>query len=155
MLILLCYSLSEDELMSTNALFAGLVFDEDDNQVENVYIGQDSCYVVNDHGFKHHILSETIDRQVLEQMREMIEGKEDLLSQQAAKMLGQDDIFSYAMIANQLKNMGDQFDKLLETGIPYETRSYMGLMGFKIVVNLHGEVISINQPGSSASEEEE
>jgi hypothetical protein len=141
--------------MSKQALFAGLVFDENDNQVENVYIGQDSCYVVNDNGFKRHILSETIDRQVLNQMQEMIEGKEDILSQQAAKMLGQDDIFSYAMIANQLKNMGDQFDKLLETGIPYETRSYMGLMGFKITVNVHGDLISVNQPGSPSSEEEE
>ncbi|MBE0685254.1 MAG: hypothetical protein IH585_04565 [Anaerolineaceae bacterium] len=139
--------------MSIHALFAGLVFDEDDNQVENVYIGQDSCYVVNDHGFKHHILSETIDRQVLDQMRELIEGKEDFISQQAAKMLGQDDIFTYAMIANQLKNMDDQFDKLLETGIPHETRSYMGLMGFKIVVNVHGDVISVNQPGIESGEE--
>ncbi|PKO04694.1 MAG: hypothetical protein CVU41_15955 [Chloroflexi bacterium HGW-Chloroflexi-3] len=140
--------------MSIHALFAGLVFDEDDNQVDNVYIGQDSCYVVNDHGFKRHILSETIDRQVLDQMREMIEGKEDFISQQAAKMLGQDDIFTYAMIANQLKNMDDQFDKLLETGIPSETRSYMGLMGFKIVVNVHGDVIFVNQPGSQLGEEE-
>ncbi len=141
--------------MSTNALFAGLVFDEDDNQVENVYIGQDACYVVNDHGFKRHILSETIDRQVLEQMREMIEGKEDLLSQQAAKMLGQEDIFTYAMIANQLKNMSDQFDKLLETGIPYETRSYLGLMGLKIIINVHGDLIAVKQPGSTSSEEDE
>lgn len=140
--------------MPIHALFAGLVFDEDDNQVENVYIGQESCYVVNDHGFKHHILSETIDRQVLDQMREMIEGKEDFISQQAAKMLGQEDIFTYAMIANQLKNMEDQFDKLLETGIPTETRSYMGLMGFKIVVNVHGDVISVNQPGSDLGEGE-
>lgn len=61
--------------MLKHALFTGLVFDEDDNLVENVYIGQDPCYVVNDHGFKRHILSETIDRQVLDQMREMIEGK--------------------------------------------------------------------------------
>lgn len=140
--------------MPIHALFAGLVFDEDDNQVENVYIGQESCYVVNDHGFKHHILSETIDRQVLDQMREMIEGKEDFISQQAAKMLGQEDIFTYAMIANQLKNMEDQFDKLLETGIPTETRSYMGLMGFKIVINVHGDVISVNQPGSDLGEGE-
>lgn len=140
--------------MSIHALFAGLVFDEDDNQVENVYIGQDSCYVVNDRGFKRHILSETIDRQVLDQMRELIEGKEDFISQQAAKMLGQDDIFTYAMIASQLKNMDNQFDKLLETGIPTETRSYMGLMGFKIVVNVHGDVISVNQPGIESGEEE-
>jgi hypothetical protein len=133
--------------MTIKALFAGLIYDENNNPVENVYIGQDSCYVVDDHGFKRHILSETVDRQVLDQMRTMIEGNEDLISQQTAKMLGQDDIFTYAMIANQLKNMDDQFDKLLETGIPNETRSYMGLMGFKIVINLHGDVISVDQPG--------
>ncbi len=141
--------------MSKHALFAGLVFDENDNQVENVYIGQDSCYVVDDNGFKRHILSEKIDRQVLNQMQEMIEGKEDILSQQAAKMLGQEDIFTYAMIANQLKNMGDQFDKLLETGIPYETRSYLGLMGLKIIINVHGDLIAVKQPGSTSSEEDE
>jgi hypothetical protein len=141
--------------MLKHALFAGLVFDEDDNQVENVYIGQDPCYVVNDHGFKRHILSETIDRQVLDQMKEMVEGKEDFISQQAAKMIGQDDIFTYAMIANQLKNMDNQFDKLFDTGIPQETRSYMGLMGFKIVVNVHGDVISVNQPGIEPGDEGE
>jgi hypothetical protein len=141
--------------MLKHALFSGLVFDEEDNQVENVYIGQDPCYVVNDHGFKRHILSETIDQQVLDQMRELIEGKEDFISQQAAKMIGQDDIFTYAMIANQLKNMDNQFDKLFETGIPQETRSYMGLMGFKIVVNVHGDVISVNQPGIESGDEGE
>ena len=139
--------------MSKRALFAGLIFDENENPVENVYIGQDSCYVVDDHGFKRHILSETVDRQVLDQMKEMIEGKEDFLSQQAAKMLGQDDIFTYAMIANQLKNMDDQLEKLLEVGIPPETRSYMGLMGFKIIINVHGEIVSVNQPGIESGDE--
>lgn len=129
------------------ALFTGLIFDENDNPIENVYIGQDSCYVVDDHGFKRHILSETVDRQVLDQMRAMIEGNEEIISQQTAKMLGQDDIFTYAMIANQLKNMDEQFDKLLESGIPNDAKSYMGLMGFKIIINVHGEVVTINQPG--------
>ncbi len=141
--------------MLKHALFAGLVFDENDNPVDHVYIGQDSCYVVEDHGFKRHILSETVDRQVFDQMKSMIEGKEDFLTQQAAKMIGQEDIFTYAMIANQLKNMDDQFDKLLETGIPQESRSYMGIMGFKIVINVHGDVISINQPGLSSNDDGE
>jgi chlorite dismutase len=137
------------------ALFTGLIFDENDNPVENVYIGQDSCYVIDDHGFKKHILSETIDRQVLDQMRSMIEGNEEMISQQTAKMLGQDDIFTYAMIANQLKNMDEQFDKLLESGIPNEAKSYMGLMGFKIIINVHGEVVRVNQPGIEPGHDEE
>jgi hypothetical protein len=138
-----------------HALFTGLIFDENDNPVENVYIGQDSCYVVDDHGFKRHILSEIVDRQVLDQMGAMIEGNEEIISQQTAKMLGQDDLFTYAMIANQLKNMDEQFDKLLETGIPNEAKSYMGLMGFKIIINVHGDVITINQPGLDPGRDDE
>lgn len=136
------------------ALFSGLIYDENDDPVDDVYVGQDSCYVIDDHGFKKHILSELVDRQVLDQMRSMVEGNEEIISQQTAKMLGQDDIFTYAMIANQLKNMDEQFDKLLETGIPNEAKSYMGLMGFKIIINVHGDVIRVNQPGIPSGEED-
>ncbi len=136
------------------ALFSGLIFDENGNPVEGVYVGQDSCYVIDDHGFKKHILSELVDRQVLDQMRSMVEGNEELISKQTAKMLGQEDIFTYAMIANQLKNMDEQFDKLLETGIPDEAKSYMGMMGFKIIINIHGDVIKVDQPGIPPGDED-
>ena len=62
----------------------------------------------------------------------MITGHEDLITDQTAKMLGQDDIFSRAMIETQIKNMDRQFDNLLETGLPEEGRAYMGMMGFKV-----------------------
>ena len=51
------------------------------------------CYVVNDSGFRRHSPSEQVDRQVLELMAESMEGHEDLLIEQAAKLLGQEDIF--------------------------------------------------------------
>ena len=62
-------------------------------------------------------------------MGDMIEGNEDLLGEQAAKMLGQDDIFSVAMIANQLKQLDQQFDNLLQTGHSGKGSAYMGMMG--------------------------
>ncbi|MCK5314461.1 MAG: hypothetical protein KAJ53_05035, partial [Anaerolineales bacterium] len=65
----------------------------------------------------------------------------------AAKMLGQDDIFSIAMIANQLKNLDQQFENIMESGIPEEARAYLGMMGFKIRINIHGDVIEVEQPG--------
>jgi hypothetical protein len=133
--------------MVKKAIFEGLVTDEQDRPVEVVYVGEDPCYVVDDNGFRRHILSETVDRQVLEAMRQMIEGHEDVLSEQAAKMLGQDDIFSRAMITNQLKNIDQQFDTIFEVGIPEEGRAYMGMMGFKVRINVHGEVLDIEQPG--------
>ncbi|MBU4224580.1 MAG: hypothetical protein KKC71_02020, partial [Chloroflexi bacterium] len=95
--------------MPRQPLFAGLIVDEFDRPVETAYVGENPCYVVDDAGFRHHILSEKVDRQVLEMMRQQISGHEDLLSEQTAKMLGTDDIFSKAMIETQLKNIDQQF----------------------------------------------
>lgn len=140
--------------MPAAPVFSGLVVDEWGRAVETAFVGSEPCYVVDDDGFRRHIPSEQVDRRVLEIMRESIAGHEDLLSDQAAKMLGQDDIFSRAMIANQIKNMDQQFDTLLQTGLPEELRAYLGMMGFRIRIDLHGEVIEVEQPGMIADEGE-
>ncbi len=121
--------------------------DEYDRPVGLAYVGDEPCYVVDDNGFRRHIPSEQVDRQVLESMHEMIEGHEDIISEQAAKMLGQEDIFSVAMMASQLKQIEDHFETLLDTGIPEDARAYMGMMGFRVRINLHGEVLAVEQPG--------
>lgn len=139
-------------IMARQPLFAGLIVDEFDRPVETAYVGEDPCYVVNDAGFRHHILSEKVDRQVLEMMRQQISGHEDLLSEQTAKMLGTDDIFSKAMIETQLKNIDQQFNNLLQTGIPEEGRAYMGMVGFRVVINIHGEVVRVDQPSVADDE---
>ena len=134
--------------MAYQAVFNGLVVDENDQSVQVKIVGDEPCYVVDDAGFFRHIPSEQVDRQVLEAMGESIQGHEDLISEQAAKMLGQEDIFSMAMIANQLKNIDQQLDNLLQTGIPEEMRAYLGMIGFKIRINVHGEVLEVIQPGA-------
>lgn len=134
--------------MPRQPLFSGLIVDEENQPVETAYIGNEPCYVVNDAGFRRHIPSEQIDRQVLHVMSEMVEGHEDLLAEQAATLLGQDDIFSKALLMNQLKNIDQQLEQVLEIGIPTETRAYLGMMGFKIRINLHGDLLEINQPGT-------
>lgn len=140
--------------MSPKAVFVGLIFDENDNPVEVAYVGDEPCYVVDDAGFHRHIPSEFVDRQILNAMQELIDGHEDLISEQAAKMMGQDDIFSIALIEAQLKQIDQQFDQLFTVGIPEETRAYMGMMGFRIVIDVHGEVIEIEQPGIVDPEDE-
>ena len=136
------------------ALFPGLVFDENDNPAELAYVGDEPCYVVDDAGFKRHIPSLQVDRQVLQTMKDSIAGHEDLLTDQAAKMLGQDDIFSRAMLAKQFENIEGQFDQLLATGIPQDALAYLGMLGFKIVLDVHGEVLEVNQPGMISPEDE-
>jgi len=128
-------------------MFSGLIVDEFDNPVESTYVGEEAMYVVDDAGFRRHIPSEQIDRAVLQIMTDMIEGHEDELSKQAATMLGQDDLFSQAVLENQLLNIDQQIDKMLETGIPEEGRAYLGMMGFKIRINVHGELLEVIQPG--------
>ena len=134
-------------------LFAGLVVDEDGNPVQTSSIGNEPAYVIDDAGFLRHIPAEQVDRAVLNQLAEMMKGSEDLLSKETAKMLGQDDPFSKAMIENQLKNIEQQFDALMQTGFPEEMRAYLGMMGFKIVINYHGEVLRVEQPGAAGGDE--
>ncbi|KAF0107674.1 MAG: hypothetical protein FD146_1708 [Anaerolineaceae bacterium] len=135
--------------MPRQPLFAGLVVDESDRLAETAYVGEEPCYVVDDAGFRRHIPSEQVDRAVLEMMRQQISGNEDLLGEQAAKMLGTDDIFSKAMLLNQLKNIGQQFDALMNVGIPEDARAYLGMSGFKVVINVHGEVVRFDQPAAA------
>ncbi len=141
--------------MPRQPLFAGLVFDEFGNLAEPTLVGDEPCYVVDDAGFRRHISSEQVDRQVLDQMAEMMKGSEDFLSEQTAKMLGQEDVFTKAAIQQQLKNIDKQFDHLLQLGLPEDVRNYLGMMGFKIIINVHGQVVRVEQPGSTPDAGEE
>jgi hypothetical protein len=85
-------------------------------------------------------------------LKEQIEGHEEIISEQAAKLSGQDDIFSRAILIEQLKNIDKQFGQMLEEGIPEESRAYMGMTGFKIIINHHGDVVEVMQPGMIADD---
>jgi hypothetical protein len=140
--------------MSNKALFTGLIVDEYDQPVETSAVGDEPMYVVNDQGFHRHISSELVDRAVLAAMKASVEGHEDLLTEQAAKMMGQEDPFSMAMLENQFKNMDDHFEKVLEAGLPDEARMFLGMAGFKVRINVHGDILEIIQPGIAADEGE-
>jgi hypothetical protein len=140
--------------MARQALFSGLVVDEFDRPVGNTLVGDESFYVVNDEGFQRHVPSEDVDRQVLHKMGELIQGHEQELSEQAARMMGQDDIFTRAAIETQMKNMDEQFNQVIAQGLPESSRAYLGMSGFKVRINLHGDVLDVLQPGQAAPDEE-
>ncbi|HLC03976.1 MAG TPA: hypothetical protein VJK02_13130 [Anaerolineales bacterium] len=132
--------------MAPRALFGGLVIDESGTPVGVSQVGGEAFYVVDDDGFLRHIESEKIDRQVLEQMRELIQGHEDMISEGTMKMLGQEDIFTKAMIESSLRDLDDQFERLIAAGLPEEGRAWLGMLGFQVVVSMHGEVVQVIQP---------
>ena len=133
--------------MVNKAVFEGLVFDEYDRPVETGWIGTDPCYIVDDDGFRRHIPAEDVDLQVWGYFTKQVEGNEDLLSEKAAEMLGQEDIFTMAALQSQFKDLDSQYEKLAQIGIPEESRLYLGMLGFKIIISIHGDVLDVIQPG--------
>jgi hypothetical protein len=141
--------------MPKQPLFAGLVFDEFNRPTETAFVGDEPCYVVNDAGFRRHIPAGQVDKQVLGQIADLMKGSEDLISEQTAKMIGQEDVFTKAAIEQQLKNIDKQFDQLMQAGIPEDMRAYLGMIGFKVIINIHGEVLKVDQPGTASGNEGE
>ena len=140
--------------MTTKAVFEGLVFDDNDQPLGTAFVGDEACYVINDEGFLRHISAEIIDRQVIDAMRYQVEDNKDLIAEQTTKMIGDVDLFTHAIIQNQLENLDDQFDHLLSKGIPEDGRVYLGMLGFKIIVDYHGDVVRIEQPAAPIDGEE-
>jgi hypothetical protein len=136
------------------AVFGGLVFNEADEACEVAQFAGESHYVVNDDGFRRHVPSTEIDKAVLRAMRDATLANKDAVTIGAMKMMGKDDLFTKAMIDSSLRNIDDHLDKLLETGLPEGARQWLGLLGLKIIVNHHGEVIDIQQPMGYGSDDE-
>lgn len=132
--------------MVSKPVFEGLVVDEDDHPVSVAYVGGEPCYVIDDNGFLRHVPTVEVDRQVLDLMKSQVKQNEDLISDQTSKMLGQEDLFTHAVIRNQLEHIDSQMEQLLQSGIPENGRAYLGMLGFKVVINLHGEVVKVEQP---------
>lgn len=130
--------------MAHQALFAGVVYDEYDNLVETANVGGDAFYVVNDDGFMRHILSEDVDRQVLALFLEQLQENKEIAVEQALRMLGRDDLFTKAAVDASLRSVNA--DEIIRQGIPQQARDMMGMVGFRVVINIHGEIIRFDQP---------
>ena len=130
--------------MSNQALFSGLVFDEQDRLVTVNYIGSEAFYVVDDDGFLRHVEAEKIDRQVLTIFIEQLQQNKDLAVTQALQFMGKDDLFTKAALDSSIESV--DVDQLLKQGIPQQARDMMGMMGFRIIINFHGEIVDFDQP---------
>ena len=133
--------------MIRQPLFQGLVVNESNETVTVTHIGKEAHYVINDAGFHRHVLADEIDRAVLRELRNQIINNKDIVSDSALKMSGQDDLFTKAMIDSSLNNIDDHMDKLLQQGLPSGARQWLGMLGFRIIVNHHGDIIEMSQPG--------
>ena len=134
--------------MGSKAIFEGLVFDGLGRTLLVTTIGGEAQYVIDDEGFLRHIDSALIDRQVLEVISEQINANKDIVEEGMMRMLGSDDLFTKAAIDVSIKNI----DQVLERGIPDDARMWLGMMGFRIVVNVHGEIVRLDLPTVASDE---
>ena len=134
--------------MSSKAVFEGLVLDEAGRPLQVALVGDEAQYVIDDQGFRRHIDAASIDRQVIQAIQEQVQANQDLVEETIMKMIGSDDLFTKAALDVSIKNM----DQAIERGIPDDARLWLGMMGFRIVVNVHGEIVRLDLPTVASDE---
>jgi len=140
--------------VARTAVFAGLVVDEMDRPVAVTQVGPDAFYVVDDEGFLRHVPSESVDRHVLVALQEGVLSNREAVVQAMLDYLGKDDLFTKAAVESSLGQMGEQMQQLLNVGLPEEARQWLGLMGFRVVIDVHGEVVDLEMPGTADPDDE-
>jgi hypothetical protein len=136
--------------MATQALFSGLVYDEWDQPVTTRIVGGEAQYVIDDAGFLRHIDSEAVDRQVLGVFLEQLEDNKEIAVEQMLNMMGKDDLFTKAAVDASLRNI--DMNQIIAQGIPEQARHMLGMFGFRIIINIHGELIRLDQPAATDDE---
>ena len=126
----------------TKAIFNALVYNEARQLAEVVHVGNEAHYVILDDDFKRHVPAKEVDLQVVQWFQEQIIANKDIVTESMLSMLGKDDLFTKAMIDSSINKV----DNILETGLPEDARMWLGMMGLKIIVDFHGEVIEIEAP---------
>ena len=132
--------------MSQQAMFSGLIYDEYDNLVATSLIGGEAQYVVDDDGFLRHVDAELVDRQILAFFLGQLEQNKDLAVEQAMQMMGQDDLLTKAALDDSLNNISA--DQIIAQGVPAQARDMLGLAGFRVIINVHGDIVRMDQPAA-------
>ncbi|OQY44737.1 MAG: hypothetical protein B6242_11990 [Anaerolineaceae bacterium 4572_78] len=124
------------------AIFDSLVYSEEGELAEVTYIGGEAYYIILDDDFKRHVEAQEIDRQIVEWLQKQVFEHKSIITSNVMDMIGKDDLFTKAMIESSIKNV----DKIMEVGIPDDARMMLGMMGFKVIVDFHGEVLKVDMP---------
>lgn len=135
------------------AFFEGLIETEDGAPVEVAYVGGTAFYVIDDQGFRRHVEAHEIDRVVLGQFLEQLQQHPDEAAQAMLQLMGQDDLFTKAMVDSTLRNIN--VEQVLDQRMPAEARQWLGMLGFRVVVDLRGEVVRVDVPTAPADWDEE
>lgn len=124
------------------AIFAGLIQNENGDPVDVAYLGDEAFYVIPDGDFRRHVEAAQVDDEVLRLLRDQMSGMEDQVVDGVLKYLGKEDLFTKTSIDMALKN----FDQAFRLADPEQWKPWLGMLGFRIIVDVHGNVTQIESP---------
>jgi predicted RNA polymerase sigma factor len=75
-------------------------------------------------------------------LRDQFMAHRELATDALLQMLGKDDLFTKAMIDASIKNM----DQVLDHGLPEGARAWLGMLGFRVVIDRQGQVLELDMP---------
>jgi hypothetical protein len=134
------------------AFFEGLVVDESGKPLQVEYVGGESAYVVDDRGFLRHVDSAPIDRAILSQFTAQLVEHSGEASRAILQMMGQEDLFTKAMVDAQLRSL--DVEQIRQRQLPLESRQMLAMMGFRIVLDVHGVILRVDMPAAPDEGEE-
>ena len=130
------------------AIFSGLISNQDGDPVDVTYLGGEAFYVIPDGDFRRHVEAAVVDDRVIEILREQIDGMQDVLVDGVLQFLGKEDLFTKASIDMALKN----FDQAFRQADPSQWKPWLGMMGFQVIVDIHGQVVRVESPEQEIDE---
>lgn len=127
------------------ALFADLVFNEQEERAEVVTVGGEPFYAVPDDDFLRHVEATYVDRQIVQQLQRRIKDLGDVVTQGVIHMLGEESLFTRASIEYTI----DHMDQILQPGAidADQLRTALWMAGFRAIVDVHGDVVRLEIPG--------
>jgi len=128
--------------MARFAMFEDLIYDEHGRPVKTGWVGPDVCYIVDDAGFLRHIDAVDVDKQVLRFFKNQVMAEKDIAIRTMLQMLGKDDIFTKTALEYQIAHMDENVDQM----IPPQAREFLRSLGFKIIIDVQGQIIDIVMP---------
>ncbi|NLG51863.1 MAG: hypothetical protein GX552_17295 [Chloroflexi bacterium] len=137
-----------DQQQQNRALFEGLVYNEAGEPAQVVVIGGEAHYAIPDDGFLRHVQAQQIDDAVIAHIKERITSMQDELVHAMLQMLGKDDIFTKAALAASVRNI----DQQIRQSDPDQWAPWLKLYGFRVIVDVHGEIVDILYPTGAAEE---
>jgi hypothetical protein len=140
----------DKQLVEQQALFEGLVYNETGQAAQVVWIGGVAHYAIPDDGFLRHVEAASIDSKVLASIKSQITANQDQVIRGVLEMMGKDDLFSKAAVESSILNM----EQNIRQSDPSQWLPWLRFMGFRVVVNVHGEVVELNYPTQAASDDE-